>query len=314
MGSKPTFSRAENPWTADEENILKGCFERHMTDKETQVLLPDRSVQAISIHRRDMGLVKLFKLTGEEKAYLKEQFLAHVPVEDIAKVLNRSYGVLKQCIHNMGLKRDVSRTKLVQRYGLGVLDLADMPEKIRAVIKARTDAEKEVKKAEQAQAVNHALDYMVTAIEAGTAKRDAIQQARLAGVTLQQIGTRLGGITRERVRQISFGLTAKHRSSKPQIPRERTVVCRKCSDSFTVTTKGNYFYCKKCKPIVDAVAHEERRKRAKIYAQNHRAEARVYQAERLKLGREATLVAKLTDFKKEDPSRFAEILAMFKEG
>ncbi len=149
------------------------------------------------------------RFTFEEDCYIRQEFLTHTPIKEIAAKLNRSPGTVGQRIfhHHSDLKglRYGPLTRLVCKYGKEVLVpnvgakeavKIILERKIHAYAAAKTAARNAV----QAERFR-VLEEMRTSIAAGGSRNKAIFTARAHGVPLRAIAAEFG-ITRERVRQI----------------------------------------------------------------------------------------------------------------
>ena len=255
-----------NEWSPEEDNLLRDCVAQKMNDKEIGALLPNRTTTAIKARRHDKGLqfYKVRRFTEEEAIYIKQAFLDHVLMTEIAEKLNRTEGDIRQFIFKNKLHRDARKTILGRKYGLDVLKLGDDPEVIKAsLLEAQAQAKERVKLLE-AEKLNGVLNNMLAEIASGTDRRLAFQTARLQGCTLEMIGVATG-ITRERVRQITCFTSNSERMRQykfePTPPRQ--VICKMCGEAFTVKRQGRFLYCDKCKPKADKIAYAKVLERAK---------------------------------------------------
>jgi hypothetical protein len=57
------------------------------------------------------------RVTKDEDKYLRKAYAEHRDVQEIAGHLCRSYGVIRQRVLYLGLKREHSKTSLANRYG-----------------------------------------------------------------------------------------------------------------------------------------------------------------------------------------------------
>lgn len=199
-----------------------------------------RSKHAVAQKAKDLGLIETRKITRfsqEEDDILRNDFATHVPVEDIAKKLKRTYGTVHQRIFRLGLKRDGRKTRLAKRFGVSALTLSDDPVEIKRILDQQDKEEKEKIIAENKAKVAQALELMQSAIDGGAPRKEAFQAAMLAGATLNDIGE-ISGITRERVRQIVHGVKPRY-YYRPQRPKKKK--CRACGVKFMAI--GRRFYC-----------------------------------------------------------------------
>lgn len=149
--------------------------------------------------------------TPEEIDYIIQAYGDHVPVEDMADKLNRSYGVIRQKVlklQQLGritTHRDAQRTRLLRRYGAQALQAGTDPsDALHKIAEAKriafANAMNEAVKA-RTYFKQQAIEEMAADIAAGVDRNEAIFKARAKGVTLNEISDCFD-ITRERVRQI----------------------------------------------------------------------------------------------------------------
>lgn len=143
----------------------------------------------------------LSRMTPDDIEVLRRDYAAGVEVKDIARKLGRSWGVIRQKVHALGLHRNSGVTRAL-RYA---------PDELKARRAEMTDREftaaaKEWRRGRTARAKaarDEIVRNKVEAIaEAGGPRRAQMASMRDAGATLEAIGNRFG-LTRERVRQIT---------------------------------------------------------------------------------------------------------------
>jgi transposase len=302
-------------WTPEEDKLLADCVEQKMSDPEIHLLMPNRTVSAITARRQGLKLMHYSakRFTSDDDTYIRQTWADHVPTEEIAEKLNRSIGTIQQRVHYLGLKRDSRKTILAKRYGPGVLQISDDPVVIRAVMNDNERKQKAAIAAENKDTVKQALDAMEVSIGAGIDRRLAMQAARLAGASLEQISQRFG-ITRERVRQITERIKTGHRAANPRKIEPRTITCIRCQKPFTVETFGRFKYCTTCAPIVQVKSYERNKQRSKAaYRANpekYKAYNRKYYQKRAKVLREQRLMEALAEMTPTDGEMF---MAKFEE-
>lgn len=147
------------------------------------------------------------RFTDEDRAVIEEMFRAHRPVKDIASLLGRSVGTIRQIIHHSGWRRPARVTIALRRVPLELANRFDAakPEEFIAISEAYTEkvrqAEREMKVALRA-ARQQKINELEALHRADEMPRDVgIIFRRLLGRTLQELGDHYG-VTRERIRQI----------------------------------------------------------------------------------------------------------------
>lgn len=150
--------------------------------------------------------------TPEEVKHLTKAWKDHVPVEDIADALGRSYGVIRQKIIQLKLEkrigtRDPQKTRLLRQYGEYALIEGKTPSEVLKILaQAKADAmvaARHAARAAKTQKYTQAIEVMEKNIKNGMDRNEAIFLARADGVPLQMLGDRFD-LTRERIRQISY--------------------------------------------------------------------------------------------------------------
>lgn len=131
-------------------------------------------------------------------------------VEDIAELLGRSFGVIRQTILRLQRtkrigSRDPAKTRLLKQYGAAALSKGATPrEALRAMQDAKVQAFANAINAASAakrRFKDIAMDAFRQSIANGEERNAVIFAARAAGVSLKEIGDELG-VTRERIRQV----------------------------------------------------------------------------------------------------------------
>jgi len=153
------------------------------------------------------------QFTPEEIDYLIAEWAKHTPAEVIADNLGRSFGVIRQKAlqlsrtGKMNVKRDPAKTRLIRTYGEQALAAGQTPSEALhniALAKQRAFAEAIQIARQNAQKYRSiAVEKMLSDIENGVERDEAIFAARAEGANLQDVAEALD-ITRERVRQICF--------------------------------------------------------------------------------------------------------------
>lgn len=239
-----------NMWTKEEDAILRKCAAKRMTSREIAKRLPGRTIPAILARRKTLDVVtySIKRFTPEDDEIIRSDFAASVPIEETAVKLGRSYGVLRQRIFYLGLRRDGRKTKLAKKFGMDVLQISDDPNEIVRVMAERQAAQKAAVKAERAAKSKAAIEALEKALAEGTDRKTAYQAAMLGGATLQQVGDHQG-ITRERVRQIV--------SDQRSQLAEKEAECRTCGEPFKRNV-GIQKYCSElCRPSTYHPRQEE---------------------------------------------------------
>lgn len=150
------------------------------------------------------------RFSPEDRAYIREAWANHVPLEDIAEKLGRSFGVIRQVIFHFKRKgeittRNPAKTRLLRQYGEDALAAGETPtEALRRIAEAKQiafAAAVHASTSARRKRYDHAMQAMRDAIAAGMDRNAAIFACRAEGVTLEEIAAEFG-VTRERVRQI----------------------------------------------------------------------------------------------------------------
>lgn len=260
----------QNWWSGEEDAILRPAIRANLSVPKMVVAL-----QKMGFYRTESGIlgridtllgtpkelppsprkgVFYTRRTEAEKAYIREQFMAFVPREEILRGLNKKFGLhlslgsLNQYIHHKGLKRDARKAMLAKRFGADVLKRGDDPVALRAELQAEALAEKEARKAAHKDEIKQVLQRMLVDLSSGVVPRwEAMQQAMLHGATLQDIGDAVG-VTRERVRQI-VNKVKPNKYYKPKPPRD--MICQGCGSDYQVTGRGRsrQLFCNQCRKL-----------------------------------------------------------------
>jgi hypothetical protein len=150
------------------------------------------------------------RFSDEEMAYIREAWATHVPVEDIADKLGRTFGVVRQVIHRLRTKgevapRDSAKTRLLRQYGEAALAAGATPsEALRKMAEAKQialAAAMSASRAAKRKRYDDAIAKLREDLAAGAERDPTIFACRAEGVPLEDIGGEIG-VTRERVRQI----------------------------------------------------------------------------------------------------------------
>lgn len=201
-------------WTTQEITTLKAGLEagKYYTDIAAQLGRSVGQVRSFALHRLNVGPRRLTYYTPEDLEAIRHEYLAYVPLEDIANKLGRSVGSIRQQVYRLGLWRDGRRTHLSRKFAPAAYDPRPV-DVIVAELKAAEQKKKEERDAEQEARIVKMLEQAVSAAAFGASRKAVMQRALLEGATLQEIGDAFG-VTRERVRQITSGLTAQNALEK----------------------------------------------------------------------------------------------------
>lgn len=195
-------------WSEEEIQIVKDGIASQQSYPEIAQKLPKRTISQVrefAYSRLNHQLLpKVKRWTQEEDDLLTREFLAYRPRNEIATMLRRSGGVVQQRIRFLGLRRDTRRALLARRFDAVATDPRPT-EEIYAAIEAKDKADQEARSIEERAAVDAALAELANLLQMGASRRPAFQQAMKKGATLQEIGD-VVGLTRERVRQIVYGV------------------------------------------------------------------------------------------------------------
>lgn len=180
-----------------------------------QVIADDFGCSLATIRNRaiELGLFEPKanrRFTAEDDAILRADYLANADLEDTAKKIGCSYGVLRQRINHkhkdlLNTVRTSHGTKQLKRYGLGLLEHGFTADEAAKNIKARLIAAKAAARVAAISAkerrANQIIEAMLADIAGGKDRNVAIFETRALGISLQRIADHFD-ITRERVRQI----------------------------------------------------------------------------------------------------------------
>lgn len=164
--------------------------------------------KAIELGLLEPKLVRRF--TAEDDAILRADYLANADLEETAKKIGCSYGVLRQRIYNnhkdlLNTVRTSHGTKQLKRYGLGLLAHGATADEAAKNLKSKIIAAKAAARVAAISAKerrsNQIIETMLADIAGGKDRNVAIFEARAMGVSLQRIADNFD-ITRERIRQI----------------------------------------------------------------------------------------------------------------
>ncbi len=130
--------------------------------------------------------------TDEDVALLRRMFGEYYSAKDIALALGRSKASVDQKVHKLGLKRNVKIVQLVTLYGLDVLEAGHDPVAIKAWVAEKSKEARALKKQQQAERRQRALEGLKADIELGHCKKWAIKEAFTAGAPIIHIAAMLG--------------------------------------------------------------------------------------------------------------------------
>lgn len=169
------------------------------------------------------------KFSPEEDAVIRADYATYVPVDETARKLNRSSGVIRQRLfhHHRDLlnsTRTGRGTRALKRYGIALLDQGATPDEAAAAVRTKLMAAKAVARVAAINASESRRDRMLTAMKEqianGKPRNEAIFEARSYGCTLQEIASCFD-ITRERVRQICDAMAFEIAVRQQQPSQER---------------------------------------------------------------------------------------------
>lgn len=150
------------------------------------------------------------RFTGADDAMIRADYLSHADLEETARKIGCSFGVLRQRIYHShkGLLKTVrtpASTKAIKRYGIELLEQGETPQEAAKNIQAKVIAAKAAARVSALNAKNQkreqVISLMVEQIADGKPRNEAIFEARSLGATLERI-SECFDITRERIRQI----------------------------------------------------------------------------------------------------------------
>jgi hypothetical protein len=160
--------------------------------------------------RRSRKGIPLRRFTPQEDAMLRADFLAYVPMEDIAAKLNRTWGTTRQRVMHLGLHRSHITSKylkhapssLKQQFLSGKIDGETLRQRCIAERVADEQQAREVKQQAWLNRRNERQVMIATILKRDDLSRnDMIRSMRNGGARLEEIAVQFG-ITRERVRQL----------------------------------------------------------------------------------------------------------------
>jgi hypothetical protein len=151
------------------------------------------------------------RFTDDEIKTIIEDYGNYVPVEEIADKVGHSFGVVHQKVFQLQIAgrlggRDGNGVRIVKNYGREFLKegvdptktLIELKQAKEAAVAAAYNSAREARE----RRYEVAIKQMHHAIESGVDRNRAIFQARAEGVTLERLAQEVGGLTRERIRQI----------------------------------------------------------------------------------------------------------------
>lgn len=155
----------------------------------------------------------------DDAAVLKRMFEQYAPVAEIASVLGRSVATCRLRIFNIGLRRDVSISRLAKKHPAIAPVLREKGvEAFLEALKIHVEQEKREKERVHALKTAKTEENIAEILSRQVSRNEQIKALRLIGLNMSEIGARFG-ITRERVRQLQL---ANFETSGPQRKTYRT--------------------------------------------------------------------------------------------
>lgn len=262
----PSKPKTRIPWTLEQDALV---INGTLAGKNAKAIAEETGHTESAIHARrfELNMPALRRFNEVEDDIIRADYAAFVAVQDTAAKLNRSPGTLRQRHRKLGLReRDGRKTRLANRFGLGVLSISDDPAEVRRVLREGEEAKQAAQKAAFAAKVANALADMRTALDCGEDRIIAFRAAMLAGATLEQVGQE-AGITRERVRQIVHNV-------RPPARPDKTFECQSCHAHHPAPKRGRRKYCDECRLLIDAERAEANREQNREYQARYRVEHR----------------------------------------
>lgn len=150
------------------------------------------------------------RFTSGDDAMIRADYLAHADLEETARKIGCSYGVLRQRIfhHHKDLLRTVrtpASTRAINKYGIELLQHGRTPQEAAKNIREKVIVAKAAARVAAINAKNRqreqVVSVMIEQVRNGKPRDEAIFEARSLGVTLERIAECFD-LTRERIRQI----------------------------------------------------------------------------------------------------------------
>lgn len=142
--------------------------------------------------------------SDDELATLKRMFERYEPMEDIARVLGRSWSTVRLRAHLIGLRRDASLSKLCKKYPTLAPVLRERgKDAFLTALREHVDAEKREKQRQEAAESGKTAALVADILARQVTRNEKMRALRLAGLNMAQIAE-IFGVTRERVRQLQL--------------------------------------------------------------------------------------------------------------
>lgn len=169
--------------------------------------------QSIRSKAIELGLLvprKNRRFTPADDATIRADYLSHADLQETARKIGCSYGVLRQRIfHNhkdlMKTVRTPASSKAIKRYGMELLEHGSTPQEAAKAIREKVVAAQAAARVSALKAKNRRREEIVSVmleqVRMGKPRDEAIFEARSLGLTLERIAECFD-LTRERIRQI----------------------------------------------------------------------------------------------------------------
>ena len=150
------------------------------------------------------------RFTASDDAIIRADYLAHADLEETARKIGCSYGVLRQRIfHNhkdlLRTVRTPASTRAINKFGIELLRHGRTPQEAAKNIREKVVVAKAAARVAAINAKNRqreqVVSVMIEQVRNGKPRDEAIFGARSLGVTLERIAECFD-LTRERIRQI----------------------------------------------------------------------------------------------------------------
>lgn len=187
-------------FTPQEDEQIRSLFAKRISARGMAAIL-NRPVDSIQSRTRNLGLRRPWGWSPDHDEQLRSLSEAHVPVHEIATILDRTQAAVRKRCMDIGVKHDARKTRLAERYGVGVLANGKDPAVLLAELREAEETKREAEATERSAKIEKLLDEMERGLTAGCDRAFMFTAALVAGATLKGISDRVG-ITRERVRQV----------------------------------------------------------------------------------------------------------------